>query len=314
MNDVMVVENKPLTAAEIKANVNRLQEVMKAVMIGPSKECPEGVHYGIIPGTKKPTLYKAGSEKILATFRIAVELDVEDLSTGDCFRYRVKARGIIPTGEIVGCGIGECSTDEEKYRWRGTVNDREWNATPEDRKRIKYVKPTDWNKDGEIKQIRTNPADLANTALKMAKKRAQIDLTLTATAASDVFEQDLDELPPEYVEGMQGGKPKGKPPVDPPQSKSGNGKTISEGQKKLIYAKLKEANIPPDNFCKAYQIAKIEELQASLINEALDAIKNNLIAGSEPEGEACPECKTVGGHTSSCPNAEPPADGQGTLV
>ena len=36
-------------------------------------------------------------------------------------------------------------------------------------------------------------ADVYNTVLKMAKKRAHIDAMLTATAASDIFTQDLDE-------------------------------------------------------------------------------------------------------------------------
>lgn len=207
------IYNRPLTAPEIRANVNLIQEVMKAVM-------KKDVHYGVIPGTNKPTLYKAGSEKILSTFRIAVELEVEDLSTIDCFRYRVKARGVLPSGEVVGCGIGECSTDEEKYKWRGVVCPAEWEATSEDRKRIKYSRPNNYNKDGITQQIRTNPADLANTALKMAKKRAQIDLTLTATGASDVFDQDIEDLPEEYRDGMQDHQPKGKPVVSQPQAKS----------------------------------------------------------------------------------------------
>jgi hypothetical protein len=49
-------------------------------------------------------------------------------------------------------------------------------------------------------QIRTEPADVANTVLKMAKKRAQIDLTLTATAASDIFTQDVEDIPDELRE------------------------------------------------------------------------------------------------------------------
>lgn len=217
------IYNRPLTAPEIRANVNLIQEVMKAVM-------KKDVHYGVIPGTQKPTLYKAGSEKILSTFRIAVELEVEDLSTYDCFRYRVKARGIIPSGEIVGCGIGECSTDEEKYKWRGVVCPAEWEATPEDRKRIKYSRPNNYNKDGITQQIRTNPADLANTVLKMAKKRAQIDLTLTATGASDVFDQDIEDLPEEYRDGMQSDRPQsGKPVVQQPQAKK-----LSETQSKYF--------------------------------------------------------------------------------
>jgi len=36
--------------------------------------------------------------------------------------------------------------------------------------------------------------DMANTVLKMAKKRAQIDGVLTVTAAFDVFSQGVEEL------------------------------------------------------------------------------------------------------------------------
>lgn len=313
MNELEIV-NKPLSAKEIRANVNLIQEVMKAVMV---KE----VHYGTIPGTQKPTLFKAGSEKILSTFRIAVNLEVEDLSAGDAYRYRVKAIGVLPTGEIVGVGIGECSTDEEKYRWRGAVNDKEWSATAEDRKRIKYIKPTNWNKDGEVRQVRTNPADLANTALKMAKKRAQIDLTLTATAASDVFDQDIEDLPDEYREGMR--EPQsasGKPHVEQPR---GNGQgnnhqpagTINENQKKLLYVKLKAAGLTEDDLKKHYGIESVTDLPASKMNEALKAIADGEIkpaaqAASETKEqtlpEVCAECGEVGGHSVSCPNAEPP--------
>ena len=39
-----------------------------------------------------------------------------------------------------------------------------------------------------------NPADYYNTALKMAKKRAHVDAILTATAASDCFTQDVEDM------------------------------------------------------------------------------------------------------------------------
>ena len=55
-----------------------------------------------------------------------------------------------------------------------------------------------------MQQVRTNPADIANTVLKMAKKRAQIDLTLTATAASDCFTQDVEDLPEELRDDERG--------------------------------------------------------------------------------------------------------------
>ncbi len=246
MEEALIVQErrKPLTAEEIKAQVQVIQKVMAAVM-------EKDVHYGVIPGTKKPTLYKPGSEKILATFHIAAyPKEIEDLSTQDEIRYRVKVHGFLSDGELVGVGIGECSSEEEKYKWRKPVCDEEFNETPDDRKRIVWKKGD--SGPYQQKQVRMKPADVANTVLKMAKKRAQIDMTLTATAASDVFDQDLEDLP----EGMDKGTP-GKPPIQEPQKKT-NGSTpppaegmISEAQRKRFYAIAKQAGKSDDEI-KAY--------------------------------------------------------------
>lgn len=193
-----VVESKPLSAAQIRAQVNLIQNVMTAVM-------RKGEHYGIIPGCQKPSLWKPGAEKLLMTFRIASEPVIEDLSTSDEVRYRVIRRGVTAHGTFVGSGIGECSSSEEKYRWRKAVCDEEFNATPEDRKRLKWGKSD--GKTYTVKQIRTNPADVANTVLKMADKRAYVGLSLNVTAASDIFTQGVEDLP----EGMEHDEPKTEP-------------------------------------------------------------------------------------------------------
>jgi hypothetical protein len=178
--------NRPATSEEITAQVQLIQRVLDAVMI-------DGVHYGTIPGTDKPTLFKAGSEKVLMTFRIGVDPVVEDLSEGETFRYRVLARMIHQaSGLYLGAGVGEASSDETKYKWRAAICEEEFDSTPVDHRRILWKK--DRGDVTQIQQVRTNPADLANTVLKMAKKRAQIDGTLTVTAASDVFAQDLEDL------------------------------------------------------------------------------------------------------------------------
>ena len=99
--DVAVRESTPLTAVQIRAQVNLIQEVMQAVM-------KKDVHYGVIPGTPKPTLYKAGAEKILSTFRIGVEPETEDLSNYETAHYRVKAKGFDQkTGALLGVGVGD---------------------------------------------------------------------------------------------------------------------------------------------------------------------------------------------------------------
>lgn len=187
------VENygsRSLTAADVRAQVNLMQDVMAEVM-------RKDTHYGIIPGTKTPSLYKPGAEKIMSTFRLAADPSVEDLGRDGEVHYRVKVSILSASGAFLGAGIGECSSSEDKYAWRAAICDDEFDDTPENRRRIKYAK---WQgKVEKKKQVRTNPADVANTILKMAKKRGLVDAVLTVTAASDIFTQDIEDLPAEVV-------------------------------------------------------------------------------------------------------------------
>jgi hypothetical protein len=153
------------------------------------------VHYGVIPGTDKPTLYKAGAEKLCLVFHVADEYRVEDLSSGpDAIRYRVTCIGRHQqTGIEMGSGLGEAQTGEEKYRWRKAVCKEEFEATPTNMRRTKYARGKN-NTHYTTDQVRTEPADLANTVLKMAAKRAKMAMVLNVLAASDAFNQDLEDL------------------------------------------------------------------------------------------------------------------------
>lgn len=188
MNDIVKFQAGAVqTAADVRHHVNLIQEVMQAVM-------KKDTHYGVIPGCKKPSLYKPGAEVLAATFRIAVSYKVEDLSAQNTIRYRVTAIGTHQTtGIVMGEGMGECSSDEEKYRWRRAVCDEEFQATPENMRRVKFSRYQ--GQVDQTKQIRTEAADAANTILKMAAKRAQVAMTLNVTAASDIFAQDIEDLP-----------------------------------------------------------------------------------------------------------------------
>lgn len=178
--------------SQIKDRIHAIQMLMTQVL-------KKDTDYGIIPGMPrgtKPSLWKPGSEQILAMFQIAVDPVVEDLSSDDCYRYRVTTRLTnVLTGEFLGAGIGEASTDETKYKWKACWSKAEFDNTDPERRRMKYT--TYDNQTKEQMQVRQEPADLANTILKMAKKRSQIDATLTVTGASSMFEQDLEDLPEE---------------------------------------------------------------------------------------------------------------------
>ena len=186
------------TPGQVKQRLDSIQQLMKDVLKAGTKDNNWEGDYGIIPGTgKKPSLWKAGSEKILSMFEIAVDPIVEDLSTEDSRRYRITVRlSHVPSGNFLGAGLGEASSDETKYKWKKTFSKNEYENTPADRRRIKFGQYKDSNgmwKDTEEMQVRQEPADLANTILKMAKKRAQVDATLTVTGASSMFDQDTIE-------------------------------------------------------------------------------------------------------------------------
>ncbi len=199
MNAVVEVETASMVpaksanpTAEVVAHAKTVQQVMQAVM-------KPNVHYGAIPGAgDKPTLLKSGAEVLCMTFRIADKYEVSDLSRDGVIRYRVNCIGEHQqSGVPLGSGLGECSTDEEKYRWRKAVCAEEFEATPETHRRLKFGR-----KQGghyTVQQVRTEPADLANTVLKMACKRAKIAMVLNVTAASDMFSQDLEDLDAELV-------------------------------------------------------------------------------------------------------------------
>lgn len=245
MNEIANVSSAaPMTAAQVKQQVALINEILQGVMI------PE-LHYDTIPGCgKKPVLLKPGAEKILTTFRIGVEIAVEDLSDGFDFRYRVTCRGFyIPTGNTVGFGVGEASTAEKKYKWREAVCDEEFDATPETRRQI-YWKKDNGETAHSVKQVRQNPADLANTVLKMAKKRAMVDLCLTSTACSDIFEQDLDEGHLAEAAGAETGGRFRKPrrreeqrAPQPQQPPAQGGPVITDAQKRRLYAIGKERGL-----------------------------------------------------------------------
>lgn len=187
-NEIVQPESKlvAIGADQIIARKKAIDNVFKKVM-------KKDVHYGpVFDGNgEKNALLKAGAEVLLATFQISLDPIVEDLSIpGESFRYRVTVKAY-SGDKFLGAGIGEASSAEDKYNWRASLSDDEFEATPDDKRRVLYKKGRE--KIYTVKQVRTNPANIANTVLKMAKKRGMVDTALTVLGASDMFTQDLDD-------------------------------------------------------------------------------------------------------------------------
>ena len=190
--DLPAVTNvdRPMSVNELLKQSLGIHEVLTRVMV-------KDVHYGIIPGTPKPTLYQAGAEKICSTFRLAPRYEVEDLCEphNNFYRYRVKCSLVtIRDGLFVGSAMGEASSAEEKYQWEKAVCRKQWDMADPDKRRVKFQKAKD-SEDGfiEILQVQRNCADLANTVLKIGCKRAYISAVKGATAASDIMDVDMEE-------------------------------------------------------------------------------------------------------------------------
>lgn len=139
---------------EVTRRTQMLRDYVREHMI-------EGEDYGIIPGGSKPTLFKPGAEKLNAVYGLSPLVEVtnriEDWDSG-FVAYEVKVQLLNKRSDRIEAeGIGSCNSRERRYK----------------------------NQDA---------AGVANTVLKMAKKRALVDATLSATRASGMFTQDLEDI------------------------------------------------------------------------------------------------------------------------
>lgn len=190
----------------------------------------EGVDYGAIPGTpqdveisiggvkkkmRKNNLLKPGAEKLFDLFRCRPEYEFisrdVDRETG-LYSYEIRCRAVSrETGTILNEGIGSASSYESKHRYRNSERLCPTCGKPNIRKSKKSGGWYCWDKTGGCganfeandpsildqdvgKMVNPDLADVANTVLKMAKKRAQVDCAIALARCSDLFTQDIEDL------------------------------------------------------------------------------------------------------------------------
>lgn len=248
-----------LDVESVVKQVALVKQVMERVMT-------KDVHYGVCPGTDKPTLKKPGAEILCCTFRLGPDYEVFEKYDGQHYTVRAKCTlNHIPTGNRVGSGDGLCTTKESKYAFR--ISGRKCPKCGAEA--IIQGKPEYgggwicWSRKGgcgekfgeEVEAIKNQQPskveneslpDQYNTVLKMACKRALIAVTLNATAASDIFTQDLDDEEPK--ENTSHSTPSTSDNRKGHASRSGLPDLISDGQRKRLYAIMKQAGWIDDHF------------------------------------------------------------------
>lgn len=188
------------------------------------------MHYGIIPGTQKPTLYKPGAEALLSAMGLRSETGNESPPVVDftgkdhggepfimydrwCRIYRQTGPTMNDRIEIAKLG-GACNSWEPKYRYRNAsrvcpqcgkeaiIKGKEeygggWVCFKKKDGCNAKFRDGDQSIEGQNagKVPNEDVAELQNTILKMADKRALIAATLVATGCSDIFTQDVEDMP-----------------------------------------------------------------------------------------------------------------------
>lgn len=221
-----------LSVEDVVAQVEKIQHIMHRAM-------KAGEHYGVIPGTNsKPSLLKPGAEKLCLTFRLDPQYSSTEQYDGPHLTVKSTCTlYYIPAGLRLGSGEGSCSTKESKYAFRYANR-----TCPKCGKEAIIQGKAEYGggwvcfkkkdgcgtkfKDGDT-QIETQVtgrvandalADQYNTILKMSNKRALVAAVLNVTAASDIFTQDLEDLPTSTGEVVEGEVTSAAPPPPPQPS------------------------------------------------------------------------------------------------
>ena len=200
----------------------------------------EGMHFGVIPGTPKATLYQPGAQLLCMIFSLRAtftqEVEYGDGETAPAVRCRTVCSLHLgdTSGPVIATGNGAASTWEQKHRYRrgeracpdcGTLGaiirgKAEYGGgfvcwKRKDGCGAKFAKDDQRITGQQVGDIpNPNQDDLENTVIKMSEKRAYNGATLRGTASSDLFTQDRE---PGDGRGDDGGEPGGEPP--PQQAK-----------------------------------------------------------------------------------------------
>lgn len=138
---------------------------------GVRKELKRDVDFGVIPGTKSPSLYKAGAEAICLAYGLVPHISLESkteewqknekgetvffgLYTMRCELHKIGKNGV---DYVIASGYGSSNTFEKR---------------------------NGWNK---------GKPDAINSTIKMAQKRAMVGTVLSISGLSSMFSQDIED-------------------------------------------------------------------------------------------------------------------------
>jgi predicted RNA-binding Zn-ribbon protein involved in translation (DUF1610 family) len=308
----LVTTNGSGSALQLASSITGIKDQMHAIRQLQKEVMVNGEDYGVIPGTNKPTLLKPGAEKLcqLLNFSTRVEKVIRELPNGHReYDVKVTLHRRNEDGETFGEGVGCCSTMESKYRWRNAqrkcpacgkstiIRQKEekggnWLCVGNDKggcwaKFPKGSPEIEQQQAGKVENA--DIADVYNTVLKMAKKRALIDAVLTATAASHLFTQDMEEMAGDDHPGS-GHQHHEEPRRTEPQSQVEDAVVIITAAqcKHLVNlsGKTPDWKLAQKTVRQRFKLKRLEDLPSQHFEEAETILRNMTAPSPEPEGDA----------------------------
>lgn len=251
-NGVVIYNSTQLITQLQNNQVVGRSEALKSFKDFIKNDFVDGVDFGQIPGTDKPTLLKPGYEKI-------------QFYLGLTPMFKLINRTYLPNQEKIDKVYNQ---QTKKYDTVKTVRNYyawEW-ACELYHDGIKVAEGVGCANTEERKYVSQyakseTPDSLANTVMKIAKKRAQADAILNVGGISDMYTVDLEDN-----EGINKLK----------VNKENKTTKISKDQIKTIYATMGALQVTDNDIAdllKSLKITKIAEAKPSDTNKIIEEIK-----------------------------------------
>jgi hypothetical protein len=220
--------------------LSRMIEHTRAMASIVKQAMTEGHDYGVIPGTRKPSLYQPGADKLLTAFSLyakprLIESAVTPEFVSRTFTVDVYHRD---SGALIASCAGSCNSAEDRF----------------------YRKA-----NGSRMPVFTDARECLNTIDKMAQKRAKVGAAINALAIADLFTQDVEDLPQSHLGGEQSTQPahhNAAPKSDKPDAE----KKVPFGKHKGKMFKDMETDdlVSMRDWCEEKDAAKFKELIESV--------------------------------------------------
>lgn len=243
----LIVETTTATLSDVSTAFADFKDFIK-------NELKDGIDFGQIPNVKIPCLFKAGGEKI-------------QMLLGLTPQYKLLSRAFIPNQSSRRKSFNATTKKYDEIEiirnyyswewacelWKGGVKIAE-GVGMANTEEEKYV--TQYERHGK------SPDGLANTVMKIAKKRAFMDAIIAVSGISDMFTQDLEDN--ETIKSLKTDK----------STKVGK---LTRANRKDIFARLGAYEINKAELSEILAelgYASIDDCKAQDCNTILQAINN----------------------------------------